>query len=371
MTRRDWLTIGGLTLAGACGRKKAHGYPGYALIATAGENSLAVVDLMLFRLVRVVPLNAPPTAVIPGAGDRSSYVLTPSNGSVHVVGANFNRVGSRKVADEITEIRLTSDGDYLVAVSAEARELIVIETKSLNVVRREKLRERPAGLDVYKTNHVAVSGDNGTVELFSLSEPRRWSTQIGSAGGRLNFRDDGKLLIAAKLRDRSLAILNVPDLRLLTELGLAMTPQNLCFKPDGGQLFVSGEGMDGVAIVFPYSLEVEQTVLAGRDPGAMACSDTYLFIANGSGSDVSVMIVRTRQVIGVVQVGQRPSFITITPDEQYALVLDEGSGDMAVIRVGAIRATDPAHFREKSAASLFTMLAVGEKPVHAAVVPRA
>ena len=52
-----------------------------------------------------------------------------------------------------------------------------------------------------------------------------------------------------------------------------MQPENLCFNSDQGQLFVTGEGMDGVAIVFPYNtLEVEQTVLAGRDPGVMACS---------------------------------------------------------------------------------------------------
>ena len=82
------------------------------------------------------------------------------------------------------------------------------------------------------------------------------------------------------------------------------------------------------------------------------------------------MIVKSRKVTGVVQVGQSPSFITITPDGQYALVLDEGSADMAVIRIGAIRAANPVEFRQKGAAALFTMLPVGERPVHAAVVQR-
>jgi hypothetical protein len=65
-----------------------------------------------------------------------------------------------------------------------------------------------------------------------------------------------------------------------------------------------------------------------------------------------------------VEVGQKPAFITVTPDDQYALVLDEQSGDMAVIHVPAIRAN-----RTKTGASLFTMLAVGNRPIHAAVVP--
>ncbi|MBV8811136.1 MAG: hypothetical protein JO033_20910, partial [Acidobacteriaceae bacterium] len=127
------------------------------------------------------------------------------------------------------------------------------------------------------------------------------------------------------------------------------------------------EGMDAVAIVFPYQFEVDQTVLAGRDPGVMGCSVTppYLFVASNSGTDVSILNIGTRKVIGVVQVGQKPSFITVTPDSQYALVLDEQSGDLAVIHVPAIRVN-----RSKTGASLFTMLAVGNRPIQGAVVPR-
>ena len=96
---------------------------------------------------------------------------------------------------------------------------------------------------------------------------------------------------------------------------------------------VSGSGMDGIAIVFPYrTLEVDQTLLAGHAPGAMACSDTpaYLFVASRAGSEISIVDIDSRRVIAVMQAGQMPSHITITPDQQYALVLNEASGDMAV-----------------------------------------
>ncbi len=59
--------------------------------------------------------------------------------------------------------------------------------------------------------------------------------------------------------------------------------------------------------------------------------------------------------------GAEPGFIAITPDNQYALVLNRRSGDMAVIRIAAITAK-----RTKSA-PLFTMIPVGSKPVGAAV----
>ncbi len=77
-------------------------------------------------------------------------------------------------------------------------------------------------------------------------------------------------------------------------------------------------------------------------------------------------------MIGIVDVGQQPTYITVTPDSQYALVLDESSGEMAVIHIPAIQSSPDAayNFRAKSGASLFTMIPVGSKPVHAAVVPR-
>ncbi len=70
-----------------------------------------------------------------------------------------------------------------------------------------------------------------------------------------------------------------------------------------------------------------------------------------------------------MDVAQRPEFITITPDNQYALVLDRASGNMAIIHIAAFRLS-PEASRTKSGAALFTILPVGSDPVHAAVIPR-
>ena len=75
-------------------------------------------------------------------------------------------------------------------------------------------------------------------------------------------------------------------------------------------------------------------------------------------------------MIGMVEVGKRPGFVAVTPDSQYALVLNGGSGDMAIIHVGAIprKLGDAARMRSKSAASLLTVLPVGANPVHLTIV---
>jgi YVTN family beta-propeller protein len=372
-TRREWLAFAALS---ACARKKATGYPGYALVATAGEQSVAAVDLTNFQLAKQIELGASPTAVV-AAQDRS-LVLTPSTGTVHVISTALRRLSSHKLADEISAIRLSPDQTRLVAIAGQGRELIVADSLPFRILRRHKLEAEPIALDVVSTPpalgpYAAVStGKHGTVEQFHLETGERWRAEIGGEVGEVRFRADGQLLLAANLGDRSIRALDVPALQVIADLALAMKPVNLCFNFNQGQLFVSGEGMDAIAIVFPYgTLEVEQTVLAGRDPGVMACSANpeYLFVANNSGSDVSILSVNNRRVIGVVQVGRKPAFITVTPDSQYALVLDEGSGDLAAIHITAIR-TNSASLRTKSGAALFTMVQVGAKPVQAAIVPK-
>ena len=369
MTRRAWIAATGVALSSACRRAKARGYAGYALIATSGEDSVAVVDLTDFRLKRSIAISGQPTAVIPGGAAGHSFVLTPNTGSVHRIDPALKVTQARKLADSLSEIRMTADGRHLLAIAPGSRELMDVDPESLRMNRRYTLAAAARDLDVVGGKYAAVStGEHGTVELFELATGQRWQAPVAGAIGAIRFRADGEVLLVANVRDRSLMALNVPSLAVIEELPLAMTPQNLCFNADQGQLFVSGEGMDGVAIVFPYNtLEVEQTVLAGRDPGVMTCSaePAYLFVGSHSGSDVCILNVETRKVIGLVDIGEAPTYITTTPDSQYALVLDEKAGNLAVIHISAI------HFiREKTGASLFTMLPVGEKPVHAAIVPR-
>jgi DNA-binding beta-propeller fold protein YncE len=61
----------------------------------------------------------------------------------------------------------------------------------------------------------------------------------------------------------------------------------------------------------------------------------------------------------VVETGSDPGYVAITPAEEYALVLNRKSGDVAVLDLRRIR-------RNKSA-GLLTVIPVGSRPVSAAV----
>lgn len=376
LTRREYLVATGLSLAAACGRKHGAGFPGYAVIATSGDNSVSVVDLALFRLMKQVNVGSSPRAVLTGGPDETCFVLTPKTGSVHTLDSGFDRVNSRRLAEQVSDFRLSHDGKSLLAISAPQRELLAADCRTLQIQQRWKLPAAPVFLDVSVDGSVAISsGPAGTVHFVNSVTGQQSTCHLSGTLGEIRFRADGKLLLVANRTEHSIILLSVPTLQVIVDLPLGMEPENLCFDSYGGELFVSGKGMDGVAIVFPYdTLQVDQTVLAGHSPGRMVCSEQppYLFVASSGGSDVCILSVDNRKMVGIVEVGQRPGFMAVTPDSQFALILNEASGDMAVIHVSSIagKLSNAAIMRSKMAASLFTMFPVGSDPVHAAIVTR-
>jgi DNA-binding beta-propeller fold protein YncE len=63
----------------------------------------------------------------------------------------------------------------------------------------------------------------------------------------------------------------------------------------------------------------------------------------------------------VVAVGAEPRGVVVTPDSQMALVLNQRSGDIAIIRLANIIS------KRAKTAPLFTMIPVGSAPVAAVV----
>ncbi len=332
-------------------------------MANQEGQAIAAVDLSTFTLARHIRVAGRPTAVL--AGEDVVYALTPEAGTVHEISPSELALRRTvRVGRAAVSMRLAPDGARLWVLCREPRQLLGLARDGLRTEAQLSLPHEPVDFDVAAGGQfAAVSfGENGSVALADLARGRCGApVALGRRVSLVRFRSDGKLLVAGLTDERRLSVLEAPAGRLLVQLPLAVRPENFCFKSDGGQLFITGPGMDAVVIVYPYSTEIAETVLAGKTPGAMAASGSYLFVANPSTRDVTILDIETRRAVAVAAVGSEPSFITVTPDDQYALVLNRRSGDMAVIRLAAITAT-----RARSA-PLFTMIPVGSQPVSAAV----
>jgi len=358
----------------ACSRPKAKGFSGYAFIANQEGGAVAAVDLEAFVVARHIRVDGAPTAVVARRQHARVYALTPENGCVHEIRASSLSFSKKiQVASRALTMRLSPDEKSLYVLTREPRRLVSLELDP----DVHMSWDIPLAADAYDFDiaadggMLAISHREAQALTFVDLAQRKSFPAVSTPGeiGLVRFQYSTEL-IAANLSRRMLSIYDPRTRRLIVNLPLAVRPDHMCFNADGGQLFVTGDGMDAVVVVYPsFTPEIGETVLAGHSPGAMAASASpgYLFVANPKSGDVSILDIETRRVVAVTPVGTEPSYITVTPDDQYALILNQVSGDMAVIRIPNVTRAIGEQRRWKKG-PLFMLIPVGSKPVSAAIM---
>ncbi|HUQ91567.1 MAG TPA: hypothetical protein VM120_07785 [Bryobacteraceae bacterium] len=368
-SRRRCLAASTVFLSG-CWKKPKPGFSGYAFVANEEGYAIAAVDLSAFAVVRHIHLEAAPTQLISHSARQMVYALTPATGVVHEISrAKLARERAGPLGGAVLDIRLSSGGEAIWALMRDAKQLVELPLDTLRPARRIALPQLASGFDLsLEQPRAMVSfGPAGAAGVVDLQSGKVRMTDCGSPIGTAIFRKDGLQCIAPHRDKKLLTVLDTVSGRVVVRLPLAMRPDHLCYNSNKGQLFVTGQGSDAVAIVFPYRTEVAETVLSGSSPAAMAASPLsldspeFLFVTNPRSNQVTILDIENRKVVAVAQVGAEPSHVTITPNNQYALVLNQRSGDMAVIRIEATAK------RSRFPAALFTMIPVGSKPVTAVV----
>jgi YVTN family beta-propeller protein len=329
--------------------------------------SVAVVDSGSLRTVGHVSIEGNPTAAIPHPAKNVVLVLTPATGIVHEVSlADWKTARKFRAGAPLHSMRLGPDQHSIWLLSKAARSLTEVRLDTLKQSRKMAFTAVPETWDLATDGKAVISfPDAGRIETWDLASSKQLHhTATGGHPTTVRFRFDGREILTAVRGERALFISDAATGAPIVRLPLAIEPENLCFKSDGGVLFITGAGADAVTSVYPYRHMVVETVLAGKSPGAMAVSGgltPLLFVANPPSGDVSVFDIVTRKMIAAVAVGEGPRHILVTPDDRYAMVLNQKSGDMAVILLDALREK-----RGRGAPPpLFTLIRVGAGPVSA------
>ncbi len=349
----------------SCRRRKVAGFEGYAFVANSAGQAVAVVDLGAFATIRHIRLDAHPVQVLSHPSLPAVYAVTPASGGVHRIDTDTLQLDG-SVHCAAASVEMAPGGESMWALTRDAQRLIPIDAPTLETSDEVRLPFAAAAWNLSPDGRFAalVSGASGEIAAVDLESRKPVFQQaVGGSADMALYRSDGRQVLVANRRRRALTILDAATGGVVVELPLALEPDDFCLKPDGGELYVTGKGLDAVVTVHPYQTQIAATTVAGRAPGPMAASadPDYLFVTNPTAGDLSVINLRTRRVIAVVSVGTYPHYVALTPDSRFALVLNRDSGDMAVVRVESLSG------RRRKFAPLFTMVPVGSRPTKAVV----
>ncbi len=355
----------------ACAPEKAVGYRGYCLVANGEGRTVAVVDLLRFKLRKQIPLDSAPSEIVGHPSASKAFVLGADAGMVWEIDTERLSV-SRRIRIGDRALGMAFANGSLWALSRDPAELVELPPASFTPRRRIRLPWAPDGI-TFGPGHLAAVASYAQRSIAMISLDRATVNRVIDARDEpslLQFRQDGAQLIAGSHPERALTIFDAVSGKIVVRLPMPMAPRNFCPDTTGGQLYVTGDGMDAVVVIYPYETEIGQTIVAGHAPGAMAVTrgdERLLLVANPENDRVTALDANNggKSLVTVVDVGQEPQRIVVTPDNEYALVLDRRSGDLSVIRRIALSHGRP--FRRPT--PVFTMIPVGEEPVAAAVVP--
>jgi DNA-binding beta-propeller fold protein YncE len=373
LTRRALLA--GTAAALGCGHPKATGFRGYCFVANEAGRSVTAVDLTRFRVRKQIALDAAPSLVVAHPTQAKALALAPETGTIYELDAAKLEITRRAQAGRSAiGMEFSPSNDVLWTAYRDPASLVGIPLASMKAERRVRLPFAPDTLDIGPAGLAAAgSAERREIALVSLASGAIERTiATGDEPSMIAFRKDGRHLFLASRPERVLRIVEVASGRTVVRLPLPVEPRHWTMKPDGGQLFLSGPGMDAVVVVYVYETEIAETLLAGRAPGTLAAIDApaYLMAANPETNSVTILdLENDGRLVASVQVGQSPGTIVLTPEmpgqDRYALVLNEQSGDLAVIRMKSL--PQDAEQRRRPA-PLFTLIPVGERPVSAAVM---
>lgn len=371
LSRRGFIAASAAAVASACGRKRASRYRGWLFVAARGEKAVAVADLAFFRRVKSIPLEHAPEQLL-FAGGRVLAACHDGQCLTAIDPAQFRVVGKIGLPAKPVAARLYGGGASALVLTEEANMLLAVDLSAGKVTARLPLPGAAADLDINDGQAaLAIPATNAILRVSLPDLKLAGTTDVGVPCGVLRFRRDGKTILAGAASAREIVSIDCGTGKLLARLPLPIAPTQFCFNADGGQMFVTGAGEDAVAIVSPFQNEVDQTVLAGRTPYAMAVSGqrNLLFVTNLASGDLTILDIETRTPAATVHVGENPGEVLLTPDGEYALVLDRRTGNVSVVRIPTVLDHDPGALGKVRAKPLFTVFPTAPDARSAIIVP--
>ncbi|MBS4015823.1 MAG: YncE family protein [Candidatus Latescibacteria bacterium] len=121
---------------------------------------------------------------------------------------------------------------------------------------------------------------------------------------------------------------------VLVQIPVGTEPASITVLPNGNYLYVANQTSADVSVIQASTNSVIATIPVGLNPACLAASvnGNYVYVAN-SGSN-NIMVIRTSDniIIDTIPVGDIPAGIAVLPNGQYLYVTNLGSDNVSVIQ---------------------------------------
>ncbi len=303
-------------------------------------------------LLLALPLTASTVRIIQtnSAGDNVHIIDPATNKVVGVI--NGIEVGHGAA--------VSPDGSrYYFSDEAEST-LDVVDRKSLKVTRRIPLSGHPNNISIGKDGrrvYVGIAAAPGAVDVIdTISLEKVKSIPVKGPVHNTYVTPDGRYVVSGSIPSKVVTVIDAqtetPAWSLVMDLGIR--PMAFATNPDGSTkwIFVQLTGFNGFAVIdFATHKEINRIKLpalpSGKAPflyggneshGMAVTSDEKTLVVNSRlNSAVYSYSLPDLKLLGGVDVGLAPDWVTLTPDGKTAYVANAASNSVSVVDIRSMK----------------------------------
>ncbi len=247
-----------------------------------------------------------------------------------------------------------SGNNTIVAIDVRSRSVIGSATTGREPVLARATPDGKSVMVVNRRDGTLGIHDAGTLAL-------RGSVSVVTQPEDVAVLPDSSLAFVLSHSERRMSVVDLRRGALVTNLELAGKPTAMLMKPDGGELYVISPEAHGLQTINTWTHEVGDYMVLGSAPtrGVLSNDGSLLYVSDTAADRVTPVDILNRRIIRdpgkgfPVPAGDAPAALRFDPNENLLLVVSQGTGDLAVIRVRT-------NF-------LVTMIPVGDHPRELAV----
>ena len=336
---------------------------------TTADGNVTVVDLVKLKAVARIAVGPglsgmrehPTRPEIFGLSSTGGYVWILDPRANHFTGQVTARIA---VGPLPYALDFSPDGNRIYTTASGNNTLLAIDVKSRAVVGRAMTGREPVLAHVTPDGKtvLVVNRRDGSLGIHDATTlTLRGSVSVVPQPEDVAVLPDGSLAFVLSRSERRISVVDLRRGVLVTHLELAGKPTDMLLKPDGGELYVISPEAHGLQAINTWTHEVGDYMVLGSTPtrGVLSSDASLLYVSDTAGDRVTPVDIFNRRIIRdpgkgfPVPAGDSPTALRFDPAESLLLVVSQGSGDLAVIRVRT-------NF-------LLTMIPVGDHPQDLAV----
>jgi YVTN family beta-propeller protein len=293
------------------------GLRGY--VSNYGSDAVMIIDKKRMEVSGVIAAERGPRAMAIDPILLKAYLAVSDEDAIDVIDLlSGNAINRLRIApgDDPREVALTPDGRVLLTANFGTRTVSVIDTSRLVEVQRVPVGDGPrsllidgAGKRAYVFN--TYSSTISVIDIPRMGVAATVPAELSPVRGQFNRRGDRLYVISSG--SSYLSVIDVGTLSVVKKVFVGMGANAFKVDPRTDLLYVGRRQDDGVTVYNAVTFTPTYFIRAGGPVAYMTIDgeENRLYLAIPRRKVVSVIDLISRQVVGEIDVGEDPYWVTM------------------------------------------------------------